>query len=220
MECALSLTMKKPISIKLTSSLLIIGILSLSAIATDAQVFALPIPGPPQIKDAPNGFSVCVAIVRRGAPAPILGDVVRFGHIAWGIEISRGQYMFGSLENPSGGSAVNPGQPNGGWVKLGTFNDMKNAFRDPAVRQSNPAHAGLRYDAIKCVAVARPNVGDAQASGRSMACRGYKFPGNTCLDAVDNVLRAYGAPGLPSPTLAPAPNDYYDALRWPRSINL
>lgn len=213
--------MLKHISTKLKSSLLAIGVLSLSALATEAQVFALPIPPPPPpppIKDAPNGLSVCVAIRRNGAP--LVGGLVRLGHIAWGVEVSRGQYMFGSLEDPSGAWQIKHGQPNGGWFKFGTFNDMQNAFRNPALRQSNPAHAGLPYDAIKCVALARPNVGGAQSSGRSMPGRGYKFPGNTCLDAVDNVIRAYGAPGLPSPTLAPAPNSYYDQLRWPRSANL
>lgn len=193
-----------------SSTIVLTSILCLASLGDRAQARpAQRVAATPQTA----GGQACIIDRFRGAAGA--------GHVGWAVEIAPGKYMYGSVEDPTGASGIARGKPNGGWYATGSWNDMLNAFRNPLLRVSNPAHAGERYDFIKCAAVARPNVPQAQADGRTMPGRGYDLIGNNCLDAAHAVVRDYGAPGLPNPTTALTPNRYFETLpaSW-RSMRL
>lgn len=133
----------------------------------------------------------CVVIRRSGARGA--------GHIGWAVEISHNRYLFGAVEGKS---------PSGhlGWTRTGSWGQMLQAFQR--------ASAG-RYDAIKCVDVARPNTGGASGVAGTMPTRSrnYHLFTNNCLRATYDVLRAYATPNLPTPSLwRIAPNFYYGSF--------
>lgn len=188
-----------------------IGSLCLVGVASGAQAYAAPEPA------ALDRGRACIAVRFDGAPVPGPDRTRHLGHVGWVIEVAHGRFMFGGVEGPPAGlgQLFSPGgQPNGGWYSWGTWEEALEALRNPHLRNSNPAHAGGRYDAIKCTEVARPRIEPGETSGRTMPGRGYAVVKNNCLDAADGVVRAYGTAGLPRPSDTLAPNLYFAHLPW------
>ncbi len=151
-----------------------------------------PLPGGAEGLAGPG--HACVAVRHEGA--------AHFGHVGWGVEVSHNRYLFGAVEGKtSNGSA--------GWFKEGSWADMLAAFQKAALR---PGHAGSRYDALRCVKVASPNVGRAWAVARTMATRSrnYNLITNNCLNATYDVIHDYGTGDLPNPNIWRAPNIYFN----------
>jgi len=138
-----------------------------------------------------GGGHACVVIRRSGA--------MHLGHIGWAVEVSHNRYLFGAVEGRSSNGSL-------GWSRTGSWGEMLVAFQR--------ASAG-RYDAIKCVDVARPNSGRASGVAGTMPTRSrnYNLLTNNCLRATYDVLRAYDTRNIPTPSAwRVAPNAYYGSF--------
>jgi hypothetical protein len=165
---------------------------------------------------------VCVFLEPNGAEIPVLGAV---GHIGWGYLVAGSPtWVYGSTENPNGDYQINAPAINGAWSANGTFQEMINDFtfqpHFPATtKQPRPAH---QYTEYKCRKTSTSSVGAANTAAAANRTAGYTGIGNNCLNATVRVLGAYGTPNLPSPTLNPYPNDWYDILGspdwWPGAL--
>jgi hypothetical protein len=193
----------------LKSSLLIAASLlcgaSLGTAAQASEARRPPDDGPAAAAAASFGHA-CVVIRHSGAQVPL--TPIHFGHIGWGVEISNGRYLFGAVEGASSNGSA-------GWSRTGSWAQMLAAFQ-------HPGHTGSKYDGLRCVAVARPNVGAASSAARTMPDRSkhYDLRTKNCLHATYAVIHAYGATGVPAPSGTDIiPNKYYNdfpgAHRWP-----
>ncbi|WP_424534327.1 hypothetical protein ACOZ38_29005 [Sphaerisporangium viridialbum] len=155
---------------------------------------------------------VCVFIQPHGAPLPLGGTA---GHIGWGYLVGgTSTWVYGSTENPDGATQIDAPGFNGAWSANESFARMLDDFRrqphfPSTVKQPRPAHP---YTGYKCRPTDTSAVGAANIAASDNIAAGYTFVGNNCLDAAYRVLRAYGAPDLPSPSLHWYPNDWYTAL--------
>lgn len=183
-------------SFKSSTLLLATSLLCCAGLGTAAQANHPPEPkpsGPPPLE---GHGKACVVIRHNGAKVP--GLPVHAGHIGWAVEIGQNRFMFGAVENASSNGSA-------GWSQEGRLQEMVAAFE-------NPGHTGNAYDAIKCIEVARPNPTAAIQVGWTMPDRSkhYNLRTKNCLHATYDVIHAYGATDIPSPSwLDMVPNKYY-----------
>jgi hypothetical protein len=122
--------------------------------------------------------------------------------------------MYGSLEDPAGAPYIpGSGQSNGFWLRNGTLTDMLCAFSSPPF--------GAPYDrAYKTTTAISPSICSAVQKAEGLFGAGYLLAqlGNAegnCLNAVYDVLTAYGALGMNSPSnglINGIPNQWYNNL--------
>jgi hypothetical protein len=175
-------------SFKSSTLLIATSLLCCAGLGTAAQADH---PGPAPFQ---GPGQACVVI--RHSP------VLHAGHIAWGVEIAQGRYVFGAVEDSSSNGSA-------GWSQEGTWDDMLAAFH-------HPGHTGGRYDAIKCIEVAQPNPAAAINVGSTMPERSkhYNVVTKNCLHATYAVIHAYGATHVPAPNWADMiPNKYYSDFK-------
>jgi len=119
------------------------------------------------------------------------------GHVGWSFQYPDGAYCGGSVENPAG-LVVSPPGGTGFWSQR---------IIDPIA----PMRL-LSYDAFKMFEVPNADVGRADSTVAWIAQQPYVAIFRNCLDATYDVLRSYGVPELPLPTLEITPNHWFDSL--------
>lgn len=134
---------------------------------------------------------------------------MNLGHIGWGFLLDPRQklYCFGSTENPTGNAYVAPGENNGAWVAVGTFQQMLHTMKRGA--QGAPP-----YDDYKRILVDSINPKKAHQVAESKKNVGYRvagLPGSNCADHAYDILAAYGVQGLILLQAVPGPNGWFDA---------
>lgn len=126
------------------------------------------------------------------------------GHVAWGFQVvpSRSKnrmYYFGSYDNndnDEGGLRV--------WYDYGPGHVMVDRFRRLDM-----------YDGWKYIWVSSPNLDQAMEMNRRWMNRYYFLFGSNCLNTANDILRAYGAPCMPS-TMLPTnwrPEDWFASFQ-------
>lgn len=178
-------------SFKSSTFLIATSLLCCAGLGTAAQA-SYPSDGNTPTLHGPG--KACIVIQHSGAS--------HLGHIGWAFETSKDYYTFGAVEDSSkDGSA--------GWWKWGTREEMLSAFQ-------HRGHPGGPYDAIKCIEVDRPNPDSARGVASTMSDRSkhYNFFTKNCLNATYDVIHAYGASHIPSPSgFDRSPNLYYNAFK-------
>ena len=145
------------------------------------------------------------------------------GHTGWGYRIGNtNQWIYGATENFSNLPFVAPNHDIGYWDRVGTGNQMINAFHDPSVPTSGRKGVG-RYLTFKCFSTGTSDVTNANIARHKVRCGGYGLATNNSLVHTYNVLFAYyTSTPMPSP-IGITPNSWYAKLTqpaWTRAINL
>jgi hypothetical protein len=120
------------------------------------------------------------------------------GHVGWGFHRGDGIYNVGAIENLSGMPIALPGHT-GFWTDWVT--DPVKAFRD-----ATPATPYALYKSLMI------ETGDPQSAWETVLHlkeQPYVAYKQNCLDAVYDVLRAYGVPDLIAPEKAWNPNAWF-----------
>lgn len=131
-------------------------------------------------------------------------------HVGFGFKVAEGIYVFGSVENgagcayvPAGNAFVIPGNDNGFWMATGSKDQMLTTFQYPPASKFHgtisPIHVA-NYTQYKTSKVEKPNVCAAVKAAEDLYYTGYALVFNNCLNAVYNVLSAYGVTFAPSVT--------------------
>jgi len=120
-----------------------------------------------------------------------------FGHIAWGVEISPGQYFFGStdhlLRRPMWDipalmryAAVRPGDNTDYWSRQASFEEMLDEM-------THGPH--IRYHAYKCLPVPAALAAPAEAKtmGENLRDQGWTLWQNNCVHQTDRIVKVFGA---------------------------
>lgn len=116
-------------------------------------------------------------------------------HIGFGFQVAPKVYVFGSVENRAGCAIVLPGGDNGFWMTVGSKQEMLATFKNPS---SSGFHGTTwpgnvaNYDQYKMTRVKTLDVSAAVKIAENLYHNGYEIGGNNCLNAVYNVLKAYG----------------------------
>jgi hypothetical protein len=119
-------------------------------------------------------------------------------HVGFGLEVAQDVYVFGFVENGAGCAAVPPGKDNGFWMTTGSKDQMLATFSDPSASRFYGAIFPIdvinhnQYNQYKTSKVETPNVCAAVKAAEALYLNGYDVASNNCLDAVYNVLKAYG----------------------------
>jgi hypothetical protein len=137
-------------------------------------------------------------------------QALRFGHIAWGFELSAGNYLWGStdhlLKRPywdvialAKYAHVVPGQNVDYWSRIGSLEQMLDDM-------ATGPH--IRYHSFKELAVPASRATPAAASilSKTFESGGWSVLANNCVHQTHRILEAYGAAGcVPDPVRAPYP---------------
>jgi hypothetical protein len=179
-------------SFKSTTLLVATSLLCCAGLGTAAQASRPADPDGPPTLHGPG--KACIVIRHSGAH--------HAGHIGWAFETSKDYYTFGAVEDKSSDGSA-------GWWRWGSRTDMLSAFQ-------HRGHPGGPYDAIKCIEVAQPNPDSARDVASTMPDRSkhYSLLTKNCLNATYDVIHAYGATRIPTPSgFDRAPNLYYKAFK-------
>ncbi|MDQ8036167.1 MAG: GYF domain-containing protein [Pedobacter sp.] len=157
--------------------------------------------------DVPESANALV-FVNKSIPAQL-------GHIGWGFQLADGSYCYGSKEI-AGALAILPGQPNGVFIKRGSFEAMLQDMRGGGHNGNN--HPIFSYSAYKHVFIPRGNPGAAAAFAEASKGDGYALLANNCMDNAFRVMIAYGIRDdvIPNPSLNPGqwiPNNWFAAIK-------
>jgi hypothetical protein len=141
--------------------------------------------------------------------------------VGFGFEVSPGIFLFGSVENGPGsaailvGSTVLAGNDNGFWMTTGTQAEMLGTFNDPAGTCFHGTIGVSPYTHYKAYVVQNPTVCYATSIAEKLYGQGYFVFSNNCLNAVYNVLRAYGVVftgTAAGPSLEWCPGSWFNVL--------
>jgi hypothetical protein len=135
-------------------------------------------------------------------------------HVGFGFEVSKGVFLFGSLENGGGSPLVSPDDDNGFWMATGTLSQMFATFREPCESCFHGAIGTSGYAEYRTYSVPNPFICEATYFAESLYSVGYAVATNNCLDAVYNVLSKYGV-GFTSghsPSDILCPGSWFEAL--------
>lgn len=142
-------------------------------------------------------------------------------HVGFGFEVSPGIFLFGSVENGPGsastlgGSTVIGGNDNGFWMTTGTQAEMLATFNDPAGTCFHGTLQVSPYTQYKTYVVQNPIVCTATSIAENLYGQGYFVFFNNCLNAVYNVLSAYGVVftgGAAGPSFEWCPGSWFNVL--------
>ena len=145
-------------------------------------------------------------------------------HVGFGFEVSPRIFVFGSLENGPHSAAilfqsvVVDGADNGFWMTTGSEAAMLATFADPAASCFHGTLGVSTYVEYKTYAVPQPNVCNAVKTAEDHYGSGYGVIGNNCLNAVYNILQAYGvqfAGAAAGPSFDWCPGQWYNDLTFP-----
>lgn len=123
------------------------------------------------------------------------------GHVAWVFDAGGGRAVSGSVENHSG-HIFTPASKMGFWEAV-----------DEAPVAHMRAHS---YDEAKWIDVETPDPAAAYRTTLWIKHQAYHAIHRNCEDDVYDVLRAYGAKGLPPPLLHWLPKGWFRAFRGER----
>jgi hypothetical protein len=112
-------------------------------------------------------------------------------HVGFGFAVSPGIYVFGSVEDTAGLPLIVDGD-NQYWMATGTLDQMMATFLNPRSSGFHGALLAKPYDQYRTATIRNPLVCAAVQSAETLYNTGYVLIGNNCLDAVYNVLTAYG----------------------------
>lgn len=143
-------------------------------------------------------------------------------HVGFGFRVSQDAYLFGSVENRLGwplpgilaGLYVPANADNGYWMTTGTFDQMIETFRNPCDSCFHGALLVPGYTEYRFATVQNPSICTATRLAEKLYTLGYEAVTNNCLNAVFNVLSAYGVQFGPllNPLAHPCPGGWFNAL--------
>ncbi|HWB49728.1 MAG TPA: hypothetical protein VG651_11505 [Stellaceae bacterium] len=119
------------------------------------------------------------------------------GHTGWMFQHADATFNDGSVENGSGEPVVPPG---------------KTDFWSETVADPGPPMRRHGYDEFKLLEVDPAAPLEAEATVAWVAQQPYLVLGRNCMDDTYDVLRSFGAKGLPLPVFRLAPNFWYDTI--------
>lgn len=130
-----------------------------------------------------------------------------FGHVGWGYQLPNNLWMVGSVENPYGG-VEQPAGHTGYWY---------HQVQDPEAAMQAPDHFGAlpgtpSYGEGKVFEVLNPNPERAWGKVVEWQSREFLLAGGNCLNCAYDVLVAFGAVGLPTPSEDWLPNQWFGAI--------
>jgi uncharacterized membrane protein HdeD (DUF308 family) len=121
------------------------------------------------------------------------------GHVGWAFEWKNGWFNVGSVENHGNHAFAAAGQADF-WTAHTT------------VPVETILARGNAYDEYKVFFVSDPHPKEAWSAVVWVSQQPYRVVHRNCVDAVYDILRAYGLVDLPDPVTEYAPNDWYDSL--------
>jgi len=144
-------------------------------------------------------------------------------HVGFGFEVSSDVFIFGSLENgpksasTAYGSTVLDNYDNGFWMTNGTEAMMLATFTNPWASCFHGTLEVSPYVEYKTTTVESPSVCVAVSEAESYYGKGYFVVANNCLNAVYNILQAYGVQftGAAAGPTDWCPGTWYDHLAAP-----
>ena len=137
---------------------------------------------------------------------------IGLGHVGWGYQISPDVWMYGGLE--TAGFYIGSGYGNNTHNIKGSFKAMIQGMKD-GKRPDNTGFDGYPYHQYKIISVQNINVAGAATLVEKIRNGGYFLPGNNCMDAVFQVMKAYARGNdrvLPWPCTHPVPRMWYNAI--------
>ncbi|MEU5865329.1 hypothetical protein ABZ815_29465 [Nonomuraea sp. NPDC047529] len=139
--------------------------------------------GTPDAEEPLKTGQACVFLAPK---RPAVGPVT-LGHVGWGFQVGRDEYVYGATENPTAQWKIDPGKDNGAWRGSGNLTTMREAFRKAE-----------GYSQYKCAEVSAWKESAARAAVSAAENGGYLILANNCMDHTYKILTAYGA-ALPNP---------------------
>lgn len=127
-----------------------------------------------------------------------VGGAQGLGHVGWAFLAEDGCFNAGAVENP-GGFAYAPAGKGGFWTDW---------VGSPVSRFASACPYDP-YDRFQVVMVPEANPLQAWKTVRWLETQPYCVVGRNCMDAVYDVLRAYGMNDLPPPSKHWNPNQWY-----------
>jgi len=135
------------------------------------------------------------------------------GHVGWAFSFPGGGYLTGGVEMPNMSLRLWQSPPKMGFWSL--------VVENPEAAMTGPPHWerwNSRYDLYKELPVEVSNAPAAMREVKRVASKYWRLIGQNCMDATYEVLRAFGAEGLPKPSMVWGPIRFFNDIEAPAKV--